>query len=91
MQISAGIDALHRYGQTCLRNDLHRRPSADLLRYRATRSLLSRLELCVENHFAIDASMFSAADLWVLDDLALQMPAERAALASLRSALAPDV
>jgi hypothetical protein len=70
----AGVEALHRYVSES-RSRVDELAPGGLLLLRSAESLLWRLEWALESGSALSAAMFSAADVWALDDLAKAAPA----------------
>jgi len=85
-----GLAALRAYieREAARLDDLQ--PAAQL-RLRSAMTLQVRLDLCIEARWALDAGMFSPADIVTLNEIAVQSPRDHRALVSLAQAIEEQV
>jgi hypothetical protein len=85
-----GLAALRAYIERGM-SRLDDLPPASQLRLRSAMTLQHRLELCIEARWALDAGLFSPADILTLNEIADETPHQRQAIADLAHAIEEQV
>jgi hypothetical protein len=86
--VKTGITLLNEYTRMVDEGGLDALSPSSLLLFRSVQSLASRLEIFVSLDMALNGSMLSAADNWMLAELAEACPEHAAAIAALRAEIA---
>jgi hypothetical protein len=85
-----GLDALGAYVERGMSRLDDLQPAAQL-RLRAAMTLHTRLRMCIEEKWALDAGLFSPADILTLNEIAAETPHDRQSITNLAHAIEEQV
>ncbi len=88
--VQRGVEALQRYVNRSESIGFDQLSTADLLLLRSAQSLAYRLEAALAMNVRVGASLVSAADIWLLNDLADSTPEDRETFIDLGRELATE-